>query len=96
MEPYADSIDDQINKLHNGRHVTNFSNKQLDLYRQALAEYNKTFLFEYSGLHIKDKAYDRLLRPLRNHSALIYCGWRPFNLTDFWDIFDRLKRQSED
>lgn len=84
------TIGDQLNELHNGRHVTNFSNKQLDIYKQAIAEYKKAFPDRWMELYIQDKAYSRLLSPLQDCSALIYCGWRPFDLTEFWDIFDRL------
>ena len=93
-EPYTfgtKRVSRQIDLLHNGRHVTNFENRQLDLYREAIATFNCVYPTRAEELHIDNNAFiPTSLLPLENCSALVFTG-ENFNLTDFWDIFDRLK-----
>lgn len=73
----------QIDMLHNGRHVTNFSNKQLDLYKEAIEQFNAVYPHRAQELHIDNRAFAMNLSSLAEHSALVFTG-QHFDLTDFW------------
>ena len=90
---FTKKVSRQIDKLHNGRHVTNFSNKQLDLYKEAIEEFNAVYPHRAQELHIDNNAViPASLQPLAGCSALVYTG-QHYDLTDFWGIFDRLKAE---
>ena len=87
---FTKKVSRQIDMLHNGRHVTNFSNKQLDLYGWAIKEFNRVYPHRSQELHIDNNAFSMSGILLSEHSALVWIG-EHFDLTDFWEIFDRLK-----
>lgn len=78
---------------HGGKGITNFRPEQLPLYKKAIAEYTK--IKPNHKLHIDKPMY---WLDGKGITPISFCLCEDYgsvsDLSDFWDIFDKLKNEN--